>query len=267
VEGSPLGGLNILRIMGFEDEDYYLPRLARWAWFAVAGGSGVPTREILAEMDAVSKEMGDAFAPIIAARRTAPTDDFVSRLVTAGEGDDKLTDDEVIGNLILTLLAGHDTTLNTMVLSVEALSRNPEGRAWMRANPDELVKAVMELSRHIAMSTEQARIVAEDFTWCGQQLKQGQIVHLMTATANRDPRVFADPERLDFTRDQSENVTFGPGLHHCIGHLFAKMQLEEFFGEFLRRYDSFDVLEDLKFAPGLTFRGVTSLNVRLHRAG
>jgi len=73
----------------------------------------------------------------------------------------------MIGNLILTLLAGHDTTLNTMVLSVEALSRNPEGRAWMRANPDELVKAVMDLSRHIAMSTEQARIAAEDFIWRG----------------------------------------------------------------------------------------------------
>jgi pimeloyl-[acyl-carrier protein] synthase len=86
----------------------------------------------------------------------------------------------------------------------------------------------------------------------------------MTVGANRDPRVFAEPERLDLSRNQDSNVTFGPGTHHCIGHLFAKMQLTEFFPEFLRRYDSFDVLDkEIQFGGGLTFRGPQALHVRL----
>jgi pimeloyl-[acyl-carrier protein] synthase len=257
-------GLNILRIMGFEDEADYLPRLARWAYFAVAGGSGIPTREILAQTDACAKEMADAFLPIIQKRRTTPADDFVSILVHAKDGGDQLTDDEIVANLILALLAGHDTTLNTMALSVEALSRHPDACAHMRAHPQDTLNAVMELSRYIAMSTEQTRVVAQDFEWHGCQLKQGQIAHLFVAAANRDPRVFTDPEKLDLTRDQSQSVTFGPGVHHCIGHLFAKMQLSEFFPEFLDRYESFEVLEELKFAPGIAFRGPVSLRMRLH---
>jgi cytochrome P450 len=78
--------------------------------------------------------------------------------------------------------------------------------------------------------------------------------------------VFAEPERLDLTRNQDANLTFAPGTHHCIGHLFAKMQLTEFFPEFLRRYRDFDVLDDeIKFGGGLTFRGPQALHLRLHR--
>jgi cytochrome P450 len=257
-------GLNILRIMGFEDEAYYLPRLSRWAYFAVAGGSGIPTREILAQTDACAKEMADAFLPLIRMRRAGAADDFVSMLVHAREGGDQLTDDEIVGNLILTLLAGHDTTLNTMALSVEALSRHPQACEHMRVHPEDTLNAVLELSRYIAMSTEQTRVVARDFEWHGCQLKQGQIARIVTAAANRDPRAFKDPQKLDLTRDTSPSVTFGPGVHHCIGHLFAKMQLTEFFPEFIKRYERFEVLEEMKFAPGITFRGPVSLRMRLH---
>ena len=86
----------------------------------------------------------------------------------------------------------------------------------------------MELMRYIAMSTEQARVVAEDFEWKGHHLKKGDLMHVMTAGANRDPLAFDQPERMDLTRNQDNNVTFAPGTHHCIGHLFAKMQLTEF---------------------------------------
>jgi len=269
VEGvaRTITGLNILRIMGFEGEALYLPRLARWAYFAVAGGSGVPTREILSQTDACAKEMAEAFLPIVHRRRAQPADDFVSMLVRANDGGQPLTDDEIVSNLILTLLAGHDTTLNTMSLSLEALSRHPQACEYMRAHPENSLNAVLELSRYIGMSTQQTRVVARDFEWHGCHLKQGQIAHVFTATANRDPRVFKDPEKLDLTRDQSQTVTFGPGIHHCIGHLFAKMQLTEFFPEFLDRYERFDVLEEMQFAPGLSFRGPISLRVRLHPRG
>lgn len=266
--GRRITGINILRIMGLEDEEYFLPRLKRWAYFATAGGSGVPTREVLAETDAVFVEMAETFQPLIERRRAEPGEDFISLLVHARDGADQLSDDEIIANLILVLLAGHDTTLNTMALSIDALSRDADARSYMRANPDKMLNCVMELMRFIAMSTEQGRVIAEDFEWNGHHLRKGQLLHIMTASANRDPRVFAEPERLDLTRPQMQNLAFGPGIHHCIGHFFAKMQLTEFFPEFLDRYAHFTILEDkLEFGAGLTFRGPQALTLRLQPFG
>ena len=256
---------NIMRFTGFEDEAFYLPRLAEWAYCANAAGSGRPSKETLARADRAFADMAEAFLPEIERRRRAPTQDFVSSLVHAQEDGVRLTDDQLVGELILVLLAGHDTTLNTMALSVNALSRDRSAREYMRSHPDNLLNSVLELMRYIAMSTSEGRIVAEDFTWKGHQFRKGQIVTIMTAGANRDPRVFAEPERLDLARDQADNMTFAPGTHHCIGHLFAKMQLTEFFPEFLRRYEAFDVLdEELRFGGGLTFRGPQELHLRLH---
>lgn len=263
--GREITARNIMRIMGLEDESFYLPKMKEWAYLANAAGSSRPSKELLARADNAFKEMADALLPEIQSRRAKPTGDFISAVVNARDGDDFLSDEELIGELILVLLAGHDTTLNTMALSINALSKNPDAREYMRGNEETLLNSIMELMRYIAMSTHQARIVAEDFEWKGHQLKQGQIVHVMTAGANRDPNVFTEPERLDLSRNQEMNMTFAPGPHHCIGHLFAKMQLTEFFPEFLRRYENFDILDDeIQFGGGLTFRGPQELNVRLH---
>jgi pimeloyl-[acyl-carrier protein] synthase len=264
--GRPVTARNIMRIIGFEDEEFYLPKLKEWAYLANAAGSGRPNLDILRRNDIAFGEMAAALQVEIDRRRKNPTGDFVSLLVHAGAGEgDSFSDDELIGELILILLAGHDTTLNTMALSINALSKDASARNYMRDTPQKTLNSVMELMRYIAMSTSQARIAARDFEWQGHQFKAGQIVTIMTAAANRDPRVFAEPERLDLKRDQSSNVAFGPGTHHCIGHLVAKMQLTEFFPEFLRRYEDFEILDrEIRFGGGLTFRGPQELHVRLH---
>lgn len=262
--GRPITARNIMRVTGFEDEEFYMPRLKEWAYLANAAGSGRPNKDILARADRAFAEMAAAFLPEIERRRKHPTDDFVGSLVSAREGDEAFSDDELVGELILVLLAGHDTTLNTMALSINALSHDRGAADFMRTNPEQMLNSVMELMRFIAMSTSQGRIVAESFEWKGHEFQKGQIVTIMTAGANRDPRVFAEPERLDLTRSQYNNVTFGPGVHHCIGHLFAKMQLTEFFPEFLRRYQEFEVTdEQIQFGGGLTFRGPQALNLKL----
>ena len=257
---------NLMRLTGFEDEEFYLPKLAEWAYLANAAGSGRPSIDIFRRNDAAFAEMAEVFLKEIESRRRNPRGDFLTTLVLAGsEQGQALSNDELIGEMILVLLAGHDTTLNTMALSVRALSRDRAACDFMRGNPDATLNSVMELMRYIAMSTSQDRIVAQDFEWQGHQFRQGQIVTIMTAGANRDPKAFDDPEKLVLTRNQDNNVTFGPGTHHCIGHLIAKMQLTEFFPEFLRRYESFEILDDpLKFGDGLTFRGPQEMRVRLH---
>lgn len=256
-------GRVIVNLLGFSED--YLPRMKRWAYLANAGLSGYPTIETLEALNGAMIEMRDAFRIEIEKRRSNPTDDFVSSLVTAREGQDVLSEDELVGILHLTLLAGHDTTTNTISLGVAALSNDFEAREYMRNNPDRLANSLMELMRYIAMSTSMSRIVTQDFVWRGHQLKAGQVVHLMIAGANRDPRVFPDPEVLDFTRPQDMNMTFGPGLHHCIGHFLAKMELSEFFPEFLKRFEPFEVLDkEILFGGGMSFRGPQELHVRLH---
>jgi cytochrome P450 len=130
--------------------------------------------------------------------------------------------------------------------------------------PEDRLDGIMELQRVVAMSTTQGRVVAKDFTWRGHDFKKDQLVYLMVAGANRDPKVFENPERIDFHRPQHDNVVFGPGLHHCIGHLLAKMQLTEFFPALVDRFDGMQILDDeLDWGTMIGFRGLQSLRVRM----
>ena len=125
-----------------------------------------------------------------------------------------------------------------MTMGVEALSRNPEAWQYIYENPDKILDCVNELMRYIAMSSGQPRLAAEDFEWHGKQIRKGQIVFLSIQGANRDPDAFANAEKLDFTRDNAGSLVFAPGIHHCIGHLLAKMQLCEFFSALVQRFEA-----------------------------
>jgi cytochrome P450 len=115
------------------------------------------------------------------------------------------------------------------------------------------------------MSTLQGRVAAEDFDWRGHQIKRGEIVLLLIAGANRDPSVFADPDVFDPARPQDKNVTFAPGLHFCIGHFLAKMQLQEYFSALIERYEPVVLDDRLDFGMSLGFRGLETLHVRLDK--
>ena len=266
VEGvaRQIAGNIILRLMGLPS--HYLPKLHYWsnALNSGLGGGGV-NLELLDEAEKAAKEMRDAFGDEIRQRRRIPADDFISALISAEENGRKLTEEEIISTCQLTLTAGNDTTTNTIVLGTVALARDADARAYIRSHPEAIGDAMMELMRYVAMSTAQVRVVTNDFDWNGRQLKRDDHVYLMIAGANRDPAVFPNPESLDFARSQDQNVTFGPGLHHCIGHLIAKMQLSEFFPALVERFDSIEVLDDpLHWGSALGFRGLQSLRVRLH---
>jgi cytochrome P450 len=243
------------------------PKLKRWSVAFNIGLGGVvqPSMEILDEVEACIVEMHGIFKAEIDRRSAAPTDDFLSMLVTAREGEDRLSEAEVLGICYLVIVAGHDTTMNTMTLGVNALARDKTAREYLLNTPERTQDCVLEIMRYVAMSTAFQRIAAEDFTWHGAEIKKGDVVWLMTAAANRDPAVFPNPESLDMTRKNNDRMTaFGGGIHHCIGHLLAKMQLVEFFPEFFKRFPNAQVLDErIEFIPALTFRGLNALNLRL----
>jgi pimeloyl-[acyl-carrier protein] synthase len=245
-----------------------LPRLKDWsvAFNVGLGGVVAPSEAVLDAVEHYMREMKEVFLPVIAQRRLAPTEDFLSQLVSAREGEDRLSEDEILGICYLVIVAGHDTTMNTMMLGVAALAQDPAARLAMLAAPDTILNSVMEVMRYVAMSTAFSRIAAQDFEWHGKQIKQGDQIWLMAAAANRDPQVFQNAEILDMGRGNLDQVAvFGGGIHHCIGHLLAKMQLCEFFPYFFERYPNVEVLEEqLEFLPSLSFRGLSRLRVRLN---
>ncbi|WP_162806316.1 cytochrome P450 [Sphingosinicella terrae] len=256
-------GRMILKVLGLGDE--LIGRLHHWSILLNSVGNINVPLERLEEIDGALVEMRQLFEPEYEKRRQAPCGDFLSALVTATEDGDQLSNDEMFGICVITLIAGHDTTANTIALGVAALAREPGAADEIRARPDMVANAVMELQRKVMMSTLMSRVVAEDFEWAGHQLRAGDFVLLAQGAANRDPAIFPEPDRIDLDRRQTQNLVFAPGLHHCIGHLLAKMVLGEFFPEYLRRFDAELVDKSLLFGPTISFRGLDRMQVRLKK--
>ena len=244
----------------------YLPNLPKWSYSFNTGLGGVvdPTIEVMDSVEHSMVEMQQIFSAEIAARRRKPTDDFLSQLVLARDGSDALTEEELLGICYLVVVAGHDTTLNTMTLGVAALCQDAAARQFLVEHPENILNSVMEVMRYVAMSTVQNRVASADFDWHGTKISKGDQVWLMIAAANRDPRVFAHPESIDMTRATDQVTVFAPGVHHCIGHMLAKMQLCEFFPAFFVRFPKARLRKSqLDFQPFFTFRGLDNLRVDL----
>jgi len=261
-----LPGSVILKLFGLPQT--YLSRLKDWA-NGFQEGIGVPYADMAAKVRAEEAlaEMTRLFVAEIERRRREPVrdDDLISSLVAASEGGDTLTEDEMLGALQVVLVAGHDTTSATLTLGLAALAG--DARMWdsMYRDPDRILESCLELMRYVAMSTAQVRVAAADFEWHGRHIRKGDFVWLMFAAGNRDPRVFADPERMEPGRNNERSLVFAPGLHHCIGHMLAKMQVTEFFAELTRRFEGATLLDPrLDFMSQISFRGLYQLNVRMH---
>jgi cytochrome P450 len=258
-----LPGSVILKLIGLPQE--HLSMLRAWS-NGLQTGVGVPFAEAAAlkAADRAMEEMNRVLIPEIEARRSHPRDDLLTSLLHAVEDDQSLSLDEMLGSLHVLIVAGHDTTSNTISLGLAALAKNPGVWDYLYRNSDKSLDVCLELMRYIAMATSQPRIASEDFDWHGKHVKRGDVVFLMLAAGNRDARIFAEPERFDPERNNDQSLVFGPGVHHCIGHLLAKMQITEFYEALVQRFAGAQILDDpLTFMPQVAFRGLSSLNVRM----
>jgi cytochrome P450 len=258
-----LPGSVILKLLGLPQE--LLPRLRDWSnRFQLGVGNPFADIETLRRVDEAMADMNVIFSAEIEKRRHEPRDDLLTSMVQAVEDGEQLSMDEMLGALHVLIVAGHDTTSNTLSMGLAALAEHPEMWDYLYRHPDKALDACMELMRFIAMSTSQPRIAMRDFTWHGKHIRRGDVVFLFLAAGNRDPQVFPDPERMDPTRSHEQSLVFAPGLHHCIGHLLAKMQVTEFFTALVTRFEGAQVLDNpLNFMPQVIFRGLFELNVQM----
>lgn len=253
----------LFKLLGMPVE--HIADLRDWAtWLMEGVGAAVPTPERLERASLALDRMNEVVAAELEKRRTDPRDDLLTGLLNASEGEDRLSFDEILAQMHVAIVAGHDTTMNTITLSVDALARDPAAWDYVGRNPDRMLDIVTELQRHIAMVGGQPRLVYEDFELGGKTIRKGEMIAVMIAAANRDPAVFAEGDRIDFTRDNRQSMVFGPGVHFCLGHHLAKMQLTEFLGALARKVKTIEVLDDaLDFLPVWVFRGVYQMNVRV----
>ncbi|GLR66553.1 cytochrome P450 [Acidocella aquatica] len=254
----------ILTLLGLPLE--HLEKVREWNRAITAGLSAAfASAEALINADRAIAEMNSMLRVEIAKRLAAPQQDFLTQLVTlADDSNNVLSEDEVLGLCHIFLTAGHETTVNSLVMGLAALVKNPDQQKILLGGAVEPLGALQELLRYIGMSTVQPRVAATDFEFAGQQIKKGDVAFLWILSANNDPQRFPEPGKLDFTRGNvGDVVTFGPGLHHCVGHYLARIELDIFFRAFLPKFSKIEILEEKPvLSPTLTFRGFAHLNAR-----
>jgi pimeloyl-[acyl-carrier protein] synthase len=240
----------------------YADKLRDWANSIVSAlGTLRPSAELLEQGERAMEQMNSAFQEQLALRRRHPTGDLLSVLAAACEGENAWTPAQFLGNCVNLLLAGHESTASTAAFGVEALSRHPEQVRYLLAHREREIDIVEEISRFVAMSASQTRLAAADFEWHGKKIKAGDLVYLWIASANRDPQVIKNPDVFDLSADKRENLVFGRGIHHCVGHFLAKLELGELFPAFFERFGVEVLDRPLNFSGGNSFRTLSTLNV------
>jgi hypothetical protein len=264
---GPLPCLVIMALLGVPRED--LAEVKRMSdEMALFIGSSRTSPEKYDTAEAATREMAAFFQRLIDARRARPEADLLSELVhLQDESSDRLADDELIGTCIMLLFAGHETTTNHIANGLYALMRFPGEAARLRAKPDLAAAAVEELLRYDGPSGAQVRVVSQAHELHGKRLEAGQRVFIMLNAANRDPRAYPDPDRLDLDRDGLPHLSFGFGIHICLGFPLARTEGQVAIPALLARYRS---LEPEGASPewinSLVFRGMKALPVRVQPA-
>jgi cytochrome P450 len=218
------------------------------------------------EVEAAAERAADEFVAylrdLVAERRTNLGDDLVSHLITVRETDgDKLTEDELITTCTLLLNAGHEATVNVTGNGTLALLRHPDQLQRLRENRDLLPTAIEELMRYDSPLQLFERTATEDVEIGGVTVPRGQKIAALLGAANHDPAVFDDPGTLDVGRVDNPHISFGAGIHFCIGAPLARVELQASFGALLDRTSSLELGGEPVRRPEFVIRGLRTLPI------
>ena len=256
---GPLPALVIIDMLGAPREE--LGRLKRLSdEMSLFIGSARDAPEKYARAAAATREMAGIFRELILARRAAPQRDLLSELVAVEDSGDRLSDDELVATCILLLFAGHETTTHHLANGLRALLQFPDQLEALRANAALAPAAVEELLRYDGPIGAQVRIVQEPQELHGKQLKPGERVFLLMNSANRDPRAYEHPDRVDLKRNGVPHLTFGFGAHICLGFPLARLEGQIALPAVLARWRRLELQgQPLQWLDSMVLRGMTAL--------
>jgi cytochrome P450 len=203
------------------------------------------------------------FRRAIAERRAEPRDDLISSLVRVEESGDRLTDDEIVSMCSLLLTAGNITTTDLIGNGALALLQHPAEMQKLRDDPSLMANAVEEMLRYDAPVTQTGRTPMSDVTVAGCPIAKGQSITPSLASANHDPAANPEPHRFDVKRESPRHLSFGGGIHYCLGAPLARLEARIAFERLLARFPSLALADQaLEWKNVPSFRGLARLIVR-----
>lgn len=259
----PLPFAVISRMLGTPPTDHV--RLRELTGTLVRSLEVVTDPEVLRAIAEAEVALSELTREIIAWKRVNPADDLLTALIAAEQDGDKLSDDELVAQVLLLYVAGHETTVNLIANGVVALLRDPEQHALLRSRPDLAANAVEEFLRFDSPVQQTRRITTEPFTLAGRDIRPGEFVIACLGAANRDDRFWGPAaERLDLERrDAHRHVSFGAGPHHCLGAALARLEGRVAIGRLVSRFPTLALTGEVTWNGRLNLRGASSVPIEV----
>jgi hypothetical protein len=209
------------------------------------------------------QDMSAYFRDCIRRQQDYPQEGLVRSLMTAEVDGDRLTEEEVIANSIVTMVGGQETTTNLIGNGLLTLLRNPGELMRLQENPSLIPAAVEEMLRYESPSQHTGRLAPRDVALGGRMIQKGQAVMAVMAAANRDPERFPDPDRFDVARSDNRHLAFGYAAHFCFGAALARVEGQEVFEALIRRLPDLELQSGpLTWRNNLGLRGLAALPIR-----
>ncbi len=263
---APLPAIVTAGMLGVPTEDHEM--LKSWsADFAEMLGNFQHNPDRAARVLQSVEEMTAYFQAAIREQERLPREGLIQSLMTAEVDGQRLSEEEIIANTIVTMVGGQETTTNLIGNGLLTLLRNPAALAQLRDDPSIIEPAVEELLRYESPSQHTARIAPEDGELGGKAIRKGSAVMAVMAAGNRDPARFADPDTLDLTRKDNRHLAFGWAAHFCFGAPLARMEGQIAFATLLRRLPDLSLdAQKLVWRENLGLRGLKALHVSFRAA-
>jgi cytochrome P450 len=263
---EPLPCIVTAEMLGVPVEDHR--QLKMWSQdFAEMLGNFQHNPDRIPKIAKSTQDMATYFRAAMRKENLRP-DGLVASLMNTEVDGDRLTEEEVIANSIVTMIGGQETTTNLIASGTLTLLRNPDQLEKLRTDRSLIPSAVEELLRYESPSQHTARLAPEDTEIGGKKIRKKQAVMAVMAAANRDPERFPDPDRLDIMRQDNRHVAFGYGAHYCFGAPLARIEGQVVFEEMLRMFPHWSLEPlPLRWRTNLGLRGLTSLHIRFTSAG
>jgi pimeloyl-[acyl-carrier protein] synthase len=260
--GDPLPAIVTAEMLGVPLEDRH--QLKAWSTnFAEMLGNFQHNPEHAARMLRTVQDMTAYFHDRIRELKNIPRDGLVHSLMTAEIDGDRLTEEEVVANSIVTMVGGLETTTNLIGNGVLTLLRNPGEMQKLTEDASLIPTAVEEMLRYESPSQHTGRLAPKDVEWEGKVIRKGQAVMAVMAAANRDPNRFPDPDRFDVARADNRHLAFGYAAHFCFGAALARVEGQEAFEALVRRLPALELQPGpLVWRNNLGLRGLTALPVK-----
>jgi pimeloyl-[acyl-carrier protein] synthase len=258
---NPLPAIVTAKLLGVPIEDH--EQLHAWVIdLAEVFGNFQHHPDRIAEIMRSLQDLKSYVAERMEEQRSHPTDGLIRSLMTAEVDGDRLSDEGVIANTIITLIGGHETTTNLIASGFLTLLRNPESLQQLHTRPEIIGSAIEELLRFESPVQHTARIAPGDMQLGGKTIEKGSRVVAVLAAANRDPNRFPDPDRLDLLRPDNRHLAFGWAAHFCFGAPLARTEAQIAFNSLLGRLSRPVLLDDaLEWRANAGLRGLTALRV------